>query len=677
MMNNLPPIPDGYSLVESNDGLPPIPDGYALVKPEADKYMQAAKKRIADLKAHGIDPTGGAARKFTQGATMGWSNDVAAYGDALVNTLNPLHIGDANNTFANNLRSAKAWQKAVDEENDKQTGMTGKAAELLGGLTTGSGMAKQGATFFKAGMGAKDLLKAGAKEGAVYGAIGGASQGDSLTDRAKNAATSAAGGGLLGGITPLAVEAGAGGLSKVATPVRSLLNPESVADAKIAQTLLRSDRPVDTIIDKMNEARAAGQADYTPVEAGGDAFQKMLASVLQQPSVNRTRAGEWLFKRNEEMKPRVLNDVNEALGATGTAKQSLAELNAKAKATAKPLYDAIPEYPTEIPDRLQTFLKEPLFQNALKKGVQIQRNNALAAGEDLAGYTLPEMHRANDADLNSFNFKNYQAMKIGLDNMLEKYRDPTTGKLVLDPEGVSIDAMRRSLIEDMQTAFPGYKEANAAYSGPMAVSDAVRQGQKAVNPGRIADKQGVFSNMTEPLQEGFRRGFADKVAQKIEGAKDPTMFPMSESIKPLVESFAKPDKSADLIDKLTRYQDMRRTFGEAFGNSKTAARLAEQEDSALDPTDFAKLAFEATHSPVGAAVNLAKGLFQGASGNREPVRNAIIERLLPVGEKQYDPAYFRNLLNSYTKKVTKAQRGRQRGISGLLGAYGGSEGLLQ
>ena len=111
---------------------------------DTDPYAAAAQKRVADLRAHGIDPSGilsGVARRFNMGSGLGWADDVAAYGGAAVDTLNPLRIGDKNNTFANNLKYRKAFEAELDKDAKQRSGKLGDAAEVLGSFLPGEAIA--------------------------------------------------------------------------------------------------------------------------------------------------------------------------------------------------------------------------------------------------------------------------------------------------------------------------------------------------------------------------------------------------------------------------------------------------------------------------------------------------------------------------------------------------------
>ena len=73
------------------------------------------------------------------------------------------------------------------------------------------------------------------------------------------------------------------------------------------------------------------------------------------------------------------------------------------------------------------------------------------------------------------------AAKQGLDDMLEKYRDPTTGKMSLDSQGRAIEKLRQSFVANLDQLNPDYAAARAAYAGPSQSLDAMNMGKRALS----------------------------------------------------------------------------------------------------------------------------------------------------------------------------------------------------
>lgn len=98
--------------------------------------------------------------------------------------------------------------------------------------------------------------------------------------------------------------------------------------------------------------------------------------------------------------------------------------------------------------------------------------------------------------------KALDAAKQGLDDMLEKYRDPTTGKLNLDSQGRAIEKLRQSYVSNLDTLNPDYSAARAAYAGPSQSLDAMNMGKRALsNDPEVTSK--VVGNLSPGDKEFF------------------------------------------------------------------------------------------------------------------------------------------------------------------------------
>src|SRR3546814_17876344 len=75
------------------------------------------------------------------------------------------------------------------------------------------------------------------------------------------------------------------------------------------------------------------------------------------------------------------------------------------------------------------------------------------------------------------NMRTLDYIKRGLDDVLERYRDPTTGRLVMDNTGRAIDQTRRALLDELDNINPDYATASAAWAGPSQTMDSLNTGR--------------------------------------------------------------------------------------------------------------------------------------------------------------------------------------------------------
>ena len=98
-------------------------------------------------------------------------------------------------------------------------------------------------------------------------------------------------------------------------------------------------------------------------------------------------------------------------------------------------------------------------------------------------------------------------VKRGLDDVVESYRDKTTGKLVLDTEGKAVNDTLRTFISRVDDANPAYAEARKVYAGPMQERDFLQRGQKAIGarPDQLGvDMAGLTPEQTAQMRLGYQ-----------------------------------------------------------------------------------------------------------------------------------------------------------------------------
>jgi hypothetical protein len=650
-----------------------------------DRYHQRARDVINEQAARGRDISGGYLDKYLQGATMGFGDEiVAGMRTGLGAVVDPLrHIGDANYKSPS-IAERYNYEKALEDERakdaDKRTGALGALTEFAGGLGTGVGAARSGLTLLKGGQTLGQMARAGALEGAGYGAVSGAGEGDGINDRLRKAFSGGVTGAALGGALPLAAEGIKVAAAKPLSNILAARDPQSAAVAKFAEDLRSSGKSLDQVKLEIDSANAAG-IPVTLADVLGKEGQRRLYTAAGASGPGREFATNFLDQRQAGQAGRIANLFDEALGADRTAKQAGEEFIDQARRQSEPFYKAIPEYPSQITPRVENFLKEPLMEEALKKGIQIQRNNAIAAGEDLSGYTLRETQRANDAGLNSFNFKNYQAMKIGLDDMLEQYRDKTTGKLVLDTYGKSILKMRQALDNDLKQMFPGYAKADALYSGPASIDQAIGLGKQMAGSGRYEDNIAAFNNLTDAQKVGARLGYADNKLSAIQRRSEGTnnannlINPKTQNeleAMSLYQGPIQPNSPSEIRRRLDLENTMAKTRNMALGGSRTAENQADMAGAGIDPRLFSALGQLISGNVKGALSSGGQFISTYGGGNTPAVREQLAKLYLSNGN--VDLASLLRKVNQQSQKWNKRQK---EAIQGLLSAGAIQAGSLQ
>ena len=273
------------------------PDGtkYRVTGENAEGAFKALQSHLGSSPASVDEPEqssiSGAADSFTSGVTFGFGDNLTALEAGLLGRTPEGDWFDYSKSFGERYDDALKAEREQNTEFRKANPVTSTVAELAGGLTTGAGLAKGGATLIGRTAGKPLLTRAGAGvgEGAVYGAAfgaGNANEGDLLQGAKEGAVLGAA----LGGAIPVA----GAGARKVAEPIArrigKALNPNSAQNSAAADRILTDAQKAgltsDDLVRGVKEGRSIGQQDVL--------LSDLTRSVKRQPGDSRKLINEAL-----------------------------------------------------------------------------------------------------------------------------------------------------------------------------------------------------------------------------------------------------------------------------------------------------------------------------------------------------------------------------------------------
>jgi hypothetical protein len=637
---------------------------------QPDKYQQAALDERAALKPGDA----GLTRRLVHGATLGADNTIMA---ALETPLEMIRQGTFDPREGYNY--AKAREDLALDEARKNTGALGTAAEVLGGGVTGAGLASGGLTTARMLAPEAGLLTrtaSSAADAAGFGGFSGAMEGNGLEERAANAAKGAAVGAAAGGLIPPALALGGAAVAPVVSNIRARVNPAGYAEGQVVRAIQESGRPVSEITQDMIDAHAAGQP-FMLADALGNSGQRMLSTVARSPGEGRTAVIEALQNRQAGQAQRVSQITDEALGADSTARQTVDQLTRQARADSAPLYAEALDHGPVWNERLQQFFSDPVAQRGLREGVAVQRLEALAEGRPFnpQDYAITGFNEAGDPILSGVpNMRTINLLKKGWDNILEGYRDGTTGRLNLDEYGRALDNVRRSFLREVDSVNPVYGEARRVYAGPAQVREAVQTGADAATRGRSADNIARFEAMGEPAKQGYRTGYADTLAARAEKGAEGV-----NKVRPLTSDKARAELGALSLHQgpnmpgrldpmqrlLDREQTMFKTGHEALGGSKTADNLADDMAMGMEPQAVVGLVKNVLTGNIGGAVkDVTTAVANGWNGNTAAVRKEVANILLRRAPNINAQA-LENLVDQTIQRIQRVQQiARQIGRGG-------------
>ena len=348
----------------------------------------------------------------------------------------------------------------------------------------------------------------------------------------------------------------------------------------------------------------------------GENARQLLASVSRRPGSGRVIGVKATSDRQIESIERITTAVRRDLGPTANIRELGDKIIETARKEAKPLYKASYERPgaSAFYYRQEEMLKRPSLQKGLKNAVKTAQEEGI--DPKTLGFAFDD---AGDVVVESVpSWQTMDAIKRGLDDVVEKNRDSVTGKLVLKTGQDRAIAKTRDLLrERMKSANPEYAAALKAYSGNAQMKDALNKGFKALSksPDDIAAQmKGMGPTELEMYRTGLRKAIIDKLEGKGDFAdKVAALQGTPRSRKILTKVFGGEAKFNRFIKTLGDEREMGLTYKAVNTGSPTAKNIN------FDETTSAEGLFNAA-ADIGEGVNRG-----GAIGGFGKIINRIRE----------------------------------------------------
>jgi len=470
---------------------------------------------------------------------------------------------------------------------------------------------------------------------AAGGAVQGFGEGEGgFGNRAVNAAEGAGIGAVAGPLVAGAVQGGSA-LARGAARNLGFGDPEKLADNLILRNLERDNV---SLADLRTRAGAAPEPAILP-DMGGRNVQQLAGSAANLPGRGMEAADQVVQLRRGGAPERLQGASDTAFGggSGGDVAAERADLIANRRAAAAPLYDtAFQATVADNPD-LRRMLAMPEIQQGIQRGLDIQRIEAGATGQPSAR-SGPEL---------------LDAAKRGLDDMLERYRNPNTGRLELDQQGRAIEQLRQSFVSATDAAVPELAAARQAWAGPSQALDAIDRGRRGLTQDRdiVAATTGRLSPADQPFyQLGMGRAVSDQFADPARAAGNARRLLEDRNMQARIEA-ALPDPAArDPLNRaLQREVDMaavNRTISPRAG-SPTARNAAGMEDIGAGGQLAAEVLQGAERGGVtGAVARGYNAIMQRGRGLRPDVGEALADRLFTS-----DPAQIQTAIDSLSRRA--------------------------
>lgn len=627
-------------------------------QPEPDKYRAAAIEERDKLAKAGVDTSAGLPRIGLQGATFNTADEV------LAGLTTPLEmIGNKTWNPAEGYRYAKAKQDLSLEEGRKKAGWAGTAADIAGGVMTGSGLGKAGLSVAgrlapEAGLLARSL--AGGVDAAAMGGISGAAEGNSLDERTANAAQGGLIGFGLGAAAPVVSKV----VSTVASPltnnIKAWFNPEGYARSQVARAISESGKTPQQLADDVAMAAREGQDVYAVADALGNPGQRMLSTVARAPGAGRTAAVDFLESRQAGQGRRVANALSEGFDSPQTAAQTETALTNARNTAADAAYSAVRN--DALPVDISGTIKK--LDATLSPGVnQIARPQSGIANDSVEAALQSVRSRLTDGRSNLTDFTAIQRVRGDLSDQIQAaVRQGAGNKARL------LGGVMRELDNAMEAASAGHRAANANFSQASRTIDAVQQGRTAAMRGRPEDTIPAFRNMTADQQAAYRAGYVDPLIEQTQsaavGVNKARPF-TSDAFRSEAAAMTPMRTGNQMSRQLGRENTMFETRAQALGGSKTADNLADEAAVGADPSMLRDLI---TGNVGGLVRSGIQAGVRGLTGNTPAVREEI-GRILTLRGGNVTPAQMQSIVDEAQRRVQAAH------LRSLL-MYGGAGGAL-
>ncbi len=412
----------------------------------------------------------------------------------------------------------------------------------------------------------------------------------------------------------------------------------SAVEKRAAQDIEAGKTTAADVVDNLNKGRSIGKPLMLPDVLGANITGEA-GRVAREPGQSKEIMEQALRARNLEATGRLTGDINKTLGQTG-AYQARADLEAARKNAAAPKYEAAFSRikPTaEEAARVDRFIRDPIGQDALQKGMRVIQLEKLAKDEKFnpADYGVV---RGEDGkytlESGVPNLRLMDAVKRGYDEIVEGFRDPTSGRLNLNQYGRAVNQVRATYAGELRQMYPRYAAALDAWGGPSQSIDALKFGESSlanapeVNTARL-------QAMSENDREFAKLGIAQKL-RDIANSKGPLAAEFdrlagtkygSSSIRDRIRPFFSSDEEMQrLVDGVDYEIKMARKSNEILAGSQTAQRVA--EDMGVSGSDVAHAAMSAATGHYGGVLRQVASMLGKWLPKDDPEVTARIAKIL-------------------------------------------------
>lgn len=325
---------------------------------------------------------------------------------------------------------------------------------------------------------------------------------------------------------------------------------------------------------------AFNQSSRAVSNAAAELADAQRAATLASAQVNR--AGN-----NVYMNAKSLPNDRSAQAAIVAAERKLAAARGNHEQVLAILRQAQDDSASNAPGavwspRVQQFLDDPITKGGLKRGIEIQRLEALASGKPFnpTEYAITGMDDAGDPIVGNVpNMRTLDSVKKGLDAIIDEYPKDFKGKPVLDERGRAVQQVLKSFRDEIDSINPDYGAARQVYQDAIRPREALDRGFSSTGKNVAArDLNKMIADMNPKELAQFRAGYATNLTDQIANAADRTnpYDLISKGINRPAKLEALYPEGADQFQRLRAIEaEMAKTSNEVLGGSQTQPRAVQ------------------------------------------------------------------------------------------------------
>lgn len=172
-------------------------------------------------------------------------------------------------------------------------------------------------------------------------------------------------------------------------------------------------------------------------------------------------------------------------------------------------------------------------------------------------------------------------VKRGIDDVLDQYRSPLTGRLQLDESGRAVEGVRQQFVREVDRLHPeNYGRARAEYAGPAASRQALETGADALNrsPQELERQIANLDPGQVPFYaQGYRNSLANSIERRVDDADKARALVGSPARRNALEAVFPGEGLDRFTETLAAEQAANQTFRAVATGSQTAERIAADE----------------------------------------------------------------------------------------------------